>query len=166
MSGKREGEDSSWERRTRSKKTGDQKFNTYIFWGRDLTVNLITVEKVKIMIKQSHKGNTSLLPGAELGALDSLVKGTQFIFCFFFFRTCVALGALNGDVLNTSCLKLKGCGVPGQMFVIYRGNSILPLQSLSTLRTRCIGLSLPPASHLTSLPARFLRRDANTFEQM
>lgn len=35
------------------------------------TVNLITVEKVKIMIKQLHKRNTSLLPGGALKALDS-----------------------------------------------------------------------------------------------
>lgn len=34
------------------------------------TVNLITVEKVKIMIKQLHRGNTSLLPRGALGALD------------------------------------------------------------------------------------------------
>lgn len=34
------------------------------------TVNLITVEKVKIMIKQLHKGNTSLLPRGALEALD------------------------------------------------------------------------------------------------
>src|SRR4029434_2306606 len=66
------------------------------------TVNLITVEKVKIMIKQSHKGNTSLLPGAELGALDSLVKGTQFIFCFFQVKAIVAeqLGVKQEQVTN------------------------------------------------------------------
>lgn len=60
-------------------------------------MNLITVEKVKIMIKQSHKGNTSLLPGAELEAQDSLVKGTQFIFWSIFFFPNVQRRCTGGN---------------------------------------------------------------------
>lgn len=129
------------------------------------TANLITVEKVKIMIKQSHKGNTSLLPRGALKALDGLVEALNLFSGSFFSPS--ALGALSGDVLNTSLKKKKkkpyGCGAPSQMFMIYRGNLILPRWRLSlTLSNTCMecewGAFSSRAHPKKNIPASFGRK--------